>query len=71
MAYCAGVLGVHAVVYRGVVVDVKNVMGISAVVMGMWWWLMLEWSIVTKRRGLDGETQSRVGPVWVELWVGL
>ena len=23
-AYCAGVLGVHAVVYKGVVVDVKN-----------------------------------------------
>lgn len=35
-AYCAGVLGVHAVVYRGVVVDVKNVIGIgmSAVLMG-------------------------------------
>ena len=64
MAYCAGVLGVHAVVYRGVVADVKNVMGISAVVMGMWWWFVLEWFIVAKRRGLDGGNP-------VESWLGL
>ena len=46
-AYCAGVLGVHAVVYKGVVVDVKNVIGIVAVVMGMWW-SICEWSNVAK-----------------------
>ena len=63
MAYCAGVLGVHAVVYKEVLVDVKNVMGISAVVMGMWWWFMLEWSIFAKRRDLDGETQVESGSV--------
>ncbi len=51
MAYCAGVLGVHAVVYRGVVVDVKNVIGMLAVVMGMWWWFTWESSIFAKRRG--------------------
>ena len=59
MAYCAGVLGVHAVVYRDVVVDVKNVIGMLAVVMGMWRFI-LEWSIIAKRKGLDGETWSRV-----------
>ena len=46
-AYCASVLGVHEVVYRDVVVDVKNVIGIVAVVMGMWW-SICEWSIVAK-----------------------
>jgi hypothetical protein len=30
------------VVYRGVVVDVKNVMGMLAVVMAMWWWSIWE-----------------------------
>lgn len=39
-AYCAGVLGVHEVVYRDVVVDVKNVMGMDAAVMGMWWFIL-------------------------------
>ena len=64
MAYCAGVLGVHAAVYKEVVVDVKNAIGMFAVAMGIWWWwFMLEWSIVAKRRGLGGETQSKVG--WV------
>jgi len=63
MAYCAGVLGVHAVVYKEVLVDVKNAMGISAVVMGLWWWFMLEWSIFAKRRDLDGETQVESGSV--------
>lgn len=66
MAYCAGVLGVHAEVYKAVVVDVKNVMGISAVVMGMWWWFMLEWSMTVKRRGSGGGTQLRVGPFGVD-----
>lgn len=64
MAYCAGVLGVHAVVYRGVGVDVKNVMGMLAVVMAMWWWFIWEWSIFAKRRVAGGETQSRVVFVW-------
>lgn len=66
MAYCAGVLGVHAEVYKGVVVDVKNVMGISAVVVGMWWWFMLEWSMTVKRRGSGGGTRLRVGPFGVD-----
>ena len=61
-AYCAGVSGVHEVAYNGVVVDVKNVIGIFAVVIGMWWFIW-EWFIVAKRRGLDGETQSRIGRV--------
>lgn len=51
MAYCAGVFGFHAVVYRGVVVDVKNVMGMLAVVMSMRWWFIWKWSIIAKRRG--------------------
>ena len=66
MAYCAGVLGVHAVVYRDVVVDVKNVIGMLAVVMGMGPWFIEEWSIFAKRRGLDGETKSRVALLEVE-----
>ena len=47
------------------VVDVKNVIGMLAVVMRMWWFIE-EWSIVAKRKGLDGETQSRVARSGVE-----
>ena len=60
-AYCAGVLGVHAVVYKGVVVDVKKVIGMDAVVMGMWWF-MPEWSIVAKQEGLGMVKPSREWP---------
>lgn len=60
-AYCAGVLGVHAVVYKGVVIDVKNVIGMVAVVMGMWWFV-LEWSIVAKQEGLGMVKPSREWP---------
>jgi hypothetical protein len=34
-----------------VVIDVKNVMGMLAVVMAMWWWFIWESSIFAKRRG--------------------